>query len=264
MTLVRAVAAAQTVPIRGDVEANVEQHLRLVRAAAEEHAQVLVFPELSLTGYELDVAKALAFSPGDPRLDPLVMAASSAGMILVVGAPVRIRERLHVGALIIAPNAPVEVYTKRHLGAFSASARVDGVVPPAEATVFHPGTEDPLVRFGGNTAAVAVCADTGRPTHAQEAADRGANIYLASMFVIPSEFEREMAHLRAHAARHSMTVVMANYGGPSGGLSSGGRSTIWSERGELLGQLDPVGAGIVVAVEGHGGWRVRTVMLGGL
>ena len=49
----RALAAAQTVPVRGDVEANLAQHVRLVRVAAEEKAQVLVFPELSLTGYEL-------------------------------------------------------------------------------------------------------------------------------------------------------------------------------------------------------------------
>jgi predicted amidohydrolase len=264
MTLVRAVAAAQTIPSPGDVVANVRQHLRLVRVAADERAQVLVFPELSLTGYELDVANNLAFSRGDPRLAPLVEAASSAGMILVVGAPVRIGPRLHVGALIIAPNGSVEVYTKRHLGAFSASACVDGVVPPAEATVFHPGAEDPLVLFGGNTAAVAVCADTGRPAHARQAAQRGAKTYLASMFIIPSEYEREAANLKAHAARHSMTVVMANYGGPSGGLASAGRSAIWSAGGELLAQLDPTGAGVVVALESVAGWQVRTVMPGDL
>jgi predicted amidohydrolase len=56
MTAARAIAVAQTVPIRGDVDANIEQHLRLIRVAAQEQAQVLVFPELSLTGYEVDIA----------------------------------------------------------------------------------------------------------------------------------------------------------------------------------------------------------------
>ncbi|HSD11130.1 MAG TPA: nitrilase-related carbon-nitrogen hydrolase, partial [Candidatus Binatia bacterium] len=93
MTRARSIAAAQTIPMRGDVDANVDQHVRLVHIAAEEQAQVLVFPELSLTGYELDLADDLAFSQSDPRLAPLVEAASSSSMTLIVGAPVRMGSR---------------------------------------------------------------------------------------------------------------------------------------------------------------------------
>ena len=89
----------------------------------------------------------------------------------------------------------------------------DGVVPPAEATVFEPGTLNPLVRVDGGTAALAVCADVGRPAHAASAAARGADTYLASMFVIPSEIAGDAARLQAYAARHSMAVVFSNYGG---------------------------------------------------
>ncbi len=259
MTRALVIAAAQTTPIRGDVDANVDQHVQLVRAAAEEQVQVLVFPELSLTGYELDLARDLAFSGSDPRLVPLVEVSSACSMSLVVGAPIRIASRLHIGAFIVSPDGGVEVYTKQHLGAFSASAGVDGIVPPAEATVFHAGRRNPLVRWDGHTAAVAVCADTGRESHPRLAAARGASTYLASMFVIPSEFERETATLRRYAMQHSMTVVFANYGGPSGGLSSGGSSAIWSGTGEVLAQLGAVGAGVAVAAEGDAGWRGTTI-----
>ena len=259
----RAIAAAQTVPVRGDVGANVERHLQLVPVAAEERAEVLVFPELSLTGYEIDLAAGLAFSPADPRLAPLVEAASSHSMTLIAGAPVRLESRLHIGALIISPDRTVGLYTKHRLGAFTAGASCDGIVPPAEATVFHPGTLNPLVRFGGNTAAVAVCADIGQPSHPRQAAERGAGTYLASMFVIPSEFEQESARLETYAVQHSMTVVFANYGGPSGGLRSAGRSTIWSGTGELLVRLEAVGAGVAVAMETPAGWRGKAIMLGG-
>ncbi len=263
MTRVRSIAAAQTVPVRGDVDGNVRQHLRLIRVAAEEEAAILVFPELSLTGYELDLAGDLAFSRSDPRLVPLAEAGSFHSMTIIVGAPVRIESGLHIGAFIISQDCTTEVYTKHYLGAFSASASCDGTVPPAEATVFQPGRLNPLVRFGGGTGAVAVCSDTSRPSHAREAADRGARTYLASMFVIPSEFEREIATLRAHAVRHAMTVALANYGGPSGGLAAGGRSAIWSESGELLAQLNAIGTGVVVASESRAGWRGRAIMLGG-
>ncbi len=260
----RSLAAAQTIPIRGDVEGNVGQHVRLAHVAASERVQVLVFPELSLTGYELDLAGDLAFSQGDLRLAPLVEVASSSSMTLVVGAPVRLGSWLHIGAFIISPEGTVDVYTKHHLGAFSTGAGPDGVVPPAEETVFHPGNRNPLVRFGRNTAAIAVCADTSRPSHPRRAAERGSRTYLASMFIVPSEFGRETANLRAYAVRHSMTVVLANYGGPSGGLASAGGSAIWSQGGEQLARLEKTGAGVVFAVENQAGWRAGAVMLGGI
>jgi predicted amidohydrolase len=255
----RSIAAAQTIPIRGDVDANVEEHVRLAHLAAGEQARLLVFPELSLTGYELDLADELAFSERDPRLGPLVEVAASRSMTLVVGAPVRLGARLHLGAFILSPERGVDVYTKHHLGAFPSSASQDGIVPPAEATVFHPGDRNPLVRLGDGVAAVAVCADIGRPSHPESAAKRGARTYLASMFVIPSDFESDTAKLRSYAVRHSMAVLLANFGGPSGGLPSAGGSAIWSERGERLAQLGTTASGVVVAIEGVAGWRAGVV-----
>jgi predicted amidohydrolase len=259
----RSLAAAQTIPIRGDIDANVAQHVRLVHAAADAQAQILVFPELSLTGYELDLAAALAFSERDARLTPFVELATSCRMTIVVGAPVRLESRLHIGAFIVSPDGSVDLYTKHHLGAFPPSVSPKGIVPPAEATVFQAGTRNPLVPVGGSIAAVAVCADVGRPSHARAAADRGAAIYLASMFVIPSDVEKDTTNLRGYAARHAMAVVFSNSGGPTGGLPSAGGSAIWSETGELLVQLPASGAGVAVAVESDAGWRTRKVMLDG-
>jgi predicted amidohydrolase len=256
-------AAAQVASHGGDLSHNVAEHARAIVAAARRGASLVVFPELSLTGYELDLAAGLAFSPSDPRLAPLLEVAAAHSMTLVAGAPVRIGPRLHIAAFVIGPDGAVGLYTKHRLGAFPPAASCDGAVPPAEATVFAPGTLDPLVRFGGNTAAVAICADIGDPSHPRRAVERGADTYLAGMFVIPSEFEREAVSLGAYAARHSLTVVFANFGGPSGGLRSAGRSGIWSGTGELLARLDPVGTGLAVALESDAGWHAKAIMLGG-
>ncbi len=113
--MTRSIAAAQTVPVRGDVDANLKQHVRLTRAAAEERAEVLVFPEVSLTGYALDLADELAFLESDPRLAPLVELASSYRMTLIAGAPVRIGAELYIGAFIISPDRAPGLYTKHHL-----------------------------------------------------------------------------------------------------------------------------------------------------
>jgi predicted amidohydrolase len=244
------------------VPANRDQHIQLARLAAAEGAQVVLFPELSLTGYELGLANGLAFSEDDPRLSALLDTAISQSITLIVGAPVRVGSRLHIGAFILSPDRTIKLYTKQRLGAFPPSAACDGIVPPAEATVFEPGDRDPLLRFGDNVATVAVCADIGRPSHPQRAADRGASTYLASMFVIPSEFEGEVTRLRRYAVQHSMVVALANFGSTSGGLASAGRSAVWSRTGELLVQLGLDGAGVAVVIETQTCQCTKAVMLG--
>jgi predicted amidohydrolase len=81
------------------------------------------------------------------------------------------------------------------------------------------------------------------------------------MFVIPSEFEGDSAKLKACAVQHGMVVAMSNFGSSSGGLSAAGRSSFWSEKGELVAQLHSNGAGVAVAIQAPEGWRARTVML---
>src|SRR5690242_478209 len=100
----RSIAVAQTCPVRGDVPANLDENARLAHLAASEGAQVVVFPELSLTGYELGLAEGLGFSEDDPRLSPLLDVAASRGTTLIVGAPVRVGPSLHIGAFILSPD----------------------------------------------------------------------------------------------------------------------------------------------------------------
>jgi predicted amidohydrolase len=255
----RSLAAAQTIPRRGDVDANLAEHLRLVRVAAEEGAELLLFPELSLTGYELDLAEKLAFAPRDSRLAPLADAAATFAMTLIPGAPVRVDGRLQLGAFILTPDRGVGLYTKQHLGAFPASANPGGTVPPAEAKIFSAGTLNALVPLGEHRAAIAICADTGRAAHPRRAAERGADTYLASMFVIPADLASDVRNLSTYARRHALAVVLANFGGPTGGLPAAGSSAVWSPAGEVVAQLASEGSGVVVAREHAGGWRGRAI-----
>jgi predicted amidohydrolase len=256
-----AIAVAQSRPIAGDVAANAREHLYLARTAAAEGARIILFPELSLTGYEIHSAPTHAFTPDDTRLDALRHAAQDLRAILIVGAPLRLGNSLHIGAYILHPDGLFDLYTKQRMGAFPPEACCDGVVPPAEATVFAPGDCNPLVDLDGTPAAIAICADVGRPAHPEQAASRGARAYLASMFVIPSEFAGEQAKLAGYAARYQMLVAMSNYGAPTGGLASAGRSSIWSPTGELLIQLPAQGSGIAIVQGSPTGPRAHSVMI---
>lgn len=127
--------------------------------------------------------------------------------------------------------------------------------------MFDPGSSNPLLDVGGRVAALAVCADTGVAAHAARAAERGARLYLAGMFVIPSFHDAETANLETIAMRHAMTVAFANFGAPSGGLAASGGSAIWSGRGACVARLASSGAGAAVATEHAGEWRGETRML---
>src|SRR5256885_15548828 len=78
--LLLAVAQPECVPY--DVAANALAHAEIVGRAG---ARVVVFPELSLTGYELDAPPLAA---DDPRLAPLVEACRETGSLALAGAPV--------------------------------------------------------------------------------------------------------------------------------------------------------------------------------
>lgn len=76
------IAVAQPRCVAYDVTANAVAHAEAVRAA---DARVVVFPEMLLTGYELDAAPV---SPDDERLAPIGAACAETGTLALVGAPV--------------------------------------------------------------------------------------------------------------------------------------------------------------------------------
>src|SRR5262245_28841520 len=81
------IAAAQVPSIRGDIATNIVTHAATIAAAAKHGVRVLVFPELSVTGYEPDLAADLAITGMDDRLAPLSALARQHQMEVVLGAP---------------------------------------------------------------------------------------------------------------------------------------------------------------------------------
>ena len=87
------IAAAQSISIAGDLAVNIVWHQRFMQVAAEQGVQLLVFPELSLTGYERGLAAELAIAPDAEVLQPLRDFAREIGVTTVVGMPIRLAAR---------------------------------------------------------------------------------------------------------------------------------------------------------------------------
>ena len=110
------IAAAQSTSVPLDVAANVQEHLRFVEAAADHGVQWLVFPELSLTGYELAAMPSLMLHADHALLAPLRDASRRTGMAITVGAPVDSDTALpSIGAITLWPDGQHSVYRKFHL-----------------------------------------------------------------------------------------------------------------------------------------------------
>ena len=77
------VALAQIAPVLGDRQRNVAIHLEQIEAAARQQADLIVFPELSLTGYFVrDMVPDVAITPGSPDIRQLLDAAGKMSVVL--------------------------------------------------------------------------------------------------------------------------------------------------------------------------------------
>ena len=109
------VALAQLAPRLGDVGANLDRHLELAGEAAAGGAALVVFPELSITGYFLkDLVPEVALREDSPELHRL--AAASRDIDIVAGCVLESEEtRFHNAALYFSGGAIHHIHRKVYL-----------------------------------------------------------------------------------------------------------------------------------------------------
>ncbi|MEW1584975.1 carbon-nitrogen hydrolase family protein [Micromonospora vinacea] len=206
-----AVVQPPCVPL--DVAANARSHAGAVRAA---RARLVVFPELSLTGYELE---APVVSVDDPRLSPLVEACAETGALALAGAPIA---GDHIAMLAVTGGGATVAYRKMWLG-------------DAEARRFRPGDTPAVLDVDGWRVGLAICKDTGVAAHADGTAALGIDVYAAG--VLESARDAAVVDRRAHrvASTHRVWVATASFAGSTGGgyTEAAGRSGVWTPDGKV-------------------------------
>lgn len=226
------IAIAQLDSIAGDIHANLSAHQQMIAKAAAQGAALVVFSELSLTGYEPTLAEALAISPHDARLDTLQMQADALAVSIAVGVPIRHDSRVYIGMLIFCPHLPRQVYTKQYLH-------------PDEQPFFAGGMISDLFWLNGQGVAPAICYEIFVPQHAQIAHEHQATVYMASVAKSTTGVAKAHQRLAEVARTYQMVVVMANAVGNNDNFVSAGQSAIWNCRGELIIQLNAQEQGIL-------------------
>jgi predicted amidohydrolase len=210
---------------------NAATHAATIRSA---DARVVVFPELSLTGYELD---APAVTTQDPRLLPLVEACAEAGSLALVGAPVQDETgQAHIGMVAIEATGAAVAYHKMWLGG-------------AEAERFTPGSKPAVLAVDGWRLGLAICKDTGIAQHAADTAALGIDAYLAGVLEHADDAAVQDERARRVATDHQVLVAVASFAGSTGGgyTQAAGRSSVWTPDGVLVAQAGPETGAIVRA-----------------
>ncbi len=105
----------------GDVAANLESHMEWIARAKAQGADVIVFPELSLTGYllqDLAPSVALRVSPDDPTLRPLLQASLDLDVI-VSFVEADARHRHFIAAAYLSRGEIVHLHRKVYLPTYA-------------------------------------------------------------------------------------------------------------------------------------------------
>ena len=94
------VTVAQTIPKKQNVKRNINDHIKFASLAAEYKTDLVLFPEMSLTGYERELAEEQAFTQNDHRLIELQNLSVKENIVIVAGAPVKIDSRLFIASIM--------------------------------------------------------------------------------------------------------------------------------------------------------------------
>jgi predicted amidohydrolase len=241
------VALAQIGPKLGDLESNLELHRDAIRMARREKARVVVFPELSLTGYVLrDQVPEVALTRKAPLFRKLLRASSDADLIVgfVEEAP---GHRFHNATAYLSKGRLVHLHRKLYLPTYGMFD---------EGRDFAAGDVIRAFKTPHGPAGMLICEDAWHPASAWILVQDGAEV----LFTLSSGPTRgakpgrgitsiPIWHelLRTTAQFQTSFVVYVNRVGYEDGLNFGGGSIAIDPFGRTLASLPALTSGVTVA-----------------
>lgn len=230
------VGLAQITPRLGDVEANLTLHLRTIEEAAEKGVELLVFPELSLTGYRLrDLTFSVALTPtaNNPIFGRLLDASRDLD-IVVSFVEADVRQKFYIAAAYLSGGTVVHLHRKVYLPTY-------GMFEEGRYFAWGDAVRAFDTRFGRT--GILICEDFWHVSPAYLLWLDGADI----LILISASPGRGLAteqkigsavwveHInQAYASMFTNFVLHANRTGFEDGVNFWGGSTVYDPEGKLL------------------------------
>src|SRR4051794_22077948 len=111
------IAVAQIRPVKGDIQSNIANHKELIELAVANEAEIIIFPELSLTGYEPELSKELATNANNVRFDDFDKISDENQITIGVDAPLKSNVGVCISMILFQPGKTRSIYSKQYLHA---------------------------------------------------------------------------------------------------------------------------------------------------
>lgn len=229
-------ALAQIDTRLGDVEANLEKHLEVIREADQAGADLLIFPELSLTGYVLqDLTATVAHHPSPDDFIFRNLLEASKQLDLVVGfVDEDRRHRFFISSVYLSGGEVLHIHHKVYLPTY-------GLFDEGRFFAWGDSVRAFETRFG--RVGILICEDFWHASPPYLLWLDGADLFLFSSASpgrgLNTEMQLESArwveHInQAYASLFTVFVAHANRVGYEDGLNFWGGSTVFDPNGHLL------------------------------
>lgn len=225
------IALAQSNLLVGDVRGNADKIIASAQAAKDHlGADIVVFPELTLTGYPPE--DLLLRNDFFVRIDAEVerLRTTIDGIDIVIGLPWRENDKVYNAAMVIGGGQIKARYFKHCLPNYSVFD---------ECRYFDPGHEPVIFERRRIKIGLTICEDLWRQGPAGLAAEAGAQIILnlnASPFHVGKTMQRE-AVIRQRIAESGCAIVYVNQVGGQDELVFDGESTVYDRNGTICQRL---------------------------
>jgi predicted amidohydrolase len=221
---------AQTGPKVGNKERNLRQISEQAAKARKKNVDLLIFPELHLTGYTMrDEVSHLAESIPGPSTRKVEVLAKEHGVHIVFGMPEEsdVKGVIHNTAVFVGPKGLIGRYRKIHLPTHSVFE---------ERRYYRPGREAPVFKTDIGTIALNICYDLYFPELTRLQALQGAQLIIcisASPGLRRRFFE---GFCLSRAMENAVYLAYVNRVGIEEGLQFWGGSRVIAPNGSVLAQ----------------------------
>jgi N-carbamoylputrescine amidase len=208
-------------------EDNLATSIRMIRTAAAKGADIMVFPEMSLTGYTTDQRISAIARPVDARLiHTFSRLSDELNLAILPGLAEKADGHIYGSHLVFVPRSSCGKYRKLHIA-------------PNEQDFFSPGVGIPLFMHAGLRFGIQLCYDAHFPELSTAMAVNGADLivfpHASPRGTDTDKFRSWMRHLPARAFDNGVFVAAVNQTGDNGaGLKFPGLSLAIGPDGRLI------------------------------
>ncbi|WBL23873.1 carbon-nitrogen hydrolase family protein [Zunongwangia sp. HRR-M8] len=230
------IALAQISSIPGNINENLKKHLDFITRAKDAKIDLIVFPELSLTGYEPTLAKSLAFSKSDDRLNLFEDFSSKNNISIALGLPLALGSKLHIAMAIFEPNKEIRFYFKQFLH-------------PDELHFFQPKSNSSIIKIQQKKIKIAICYEVLVEAHLNNINSEKIDFFLASVAKHQIGMKKAENALKMISEKYKIPALLVNSIGKADGMTCYGKSLALNKYAEKISCLNQEESLLIINLE---------------